>query len=142
MRLIPILMALLLPLLATGCAGDTNGVGRPPATEPGIIIIRNSTAARIRQVTLTQAGGSLSESFARISPVPARSDQIFYRATRRIPLPRRVSVKWIDIQHETHTQDVALDDLLKETSGLPGEALVFTMGLDRVDVSVEVTAEK
>ncbi len=142
MRLILIVMALLPALLVSGCAGDANGAGRPTSTEPGIIIIRNRTPSSIREVTLSQAGGSRSEAFARISPVPARSDQVFYRATRRIPLPRSVTITWIDAGRETHVKDVELGNLLRETSGLPGEALVFTIVPQRVEASVEVTAER
>ena len=141
MRLIPLVIALVATILVAGCAGDANGAGRPASTEPGIIIIRNRTLLSIREVTLSQTSGSRSQTFAHISPVPAGSDQVFHRATKRIPLPRTVTITWNETTRETHSTDVVVGELLKETTGLPGEALVFTIGLNRVDATVELTAE-
>jgi len=129
----------LLSLLLASCASLPLAGGK----EPAVIVIRNRSGEDIETVSLREAGSrSQSSQFGSISPVPKDVSQEFVRPTKAPPLPRTISIEWLDHEGRTHVRDLSLAKALKNATGSASEALVFEIGpFDDVMVFTESQAK-
>jgi hypothetical protein len=111
-------------VLAT-CASFPVGGGK----EPAVILIRNRSGEDIETVLLREPGTlSQGSQFGSISPVPKDVSQEFVRPTNAPPMPRRISIEWLDHEGRTHACDLSLSKILRSATGSKDEALVFEIG--------------
>jgi hypothetical protein len=109
--------------LIGGCASTSATRSK---SEPGTIALLNSTGGKLKSVRIREDrdGGRLR---------PARRDvagsaglHISLRAFTNAPaLPLRVRVQWIDASNRERSAVVDIDDVLKQATGSPDEALLF-----------------
>jgi hypothetical protein len=120
-RIIPLLTLLVL----TSCASLPIGGGK----EPAVIVIRNRSGGDIERVSIREAGSrSQSSRFGSISPVPKDLSQEIGRSTDPPPLPREITIEWVDHEGRTHVRDLHLSKVLRSATGSRSEALVFEIG--------------
>jgi hypothetical protein len=95
--------------------------------EPHVIVIRNSSYANLKIVTLSEAKGRKNNSvrFGSISPVPIGSDQTIIRPSPPPPLPDTVEISWTDDQNRDYFQNVDLKKYFSINSEEGKKALVF-----------------
>lgn len=95
--------------------------------EPHAIVIRNSSYANLRIVTLSEAKGHRNNSarHGSISPVPSGRDQAIIRPSPPTPLPNTVEISWTDDQNRQYFQSVDLKKYFYMNSEESKKALVF-----------------
>ena len=95
--------------------------------EPHAIVIRNSSYANLKIVTLSEAKGGKNNSvrFGSISPVPSGRDQTIIRPSPPPPLPNTVEISWTDDQNRDYFQNVDLKKYFYINSEEGKKALVF-----------------
>jgi len=102
----------------------------PAGKEPSIIVIRNHSGANLASASLREATRPPGQAthFGSVAPVPDGVAQSIVRPTNPPPFPREVAIEWRDLQGGAHRREVSLAALLKNATGVRGEALVFEIG--------------
>ena len=95
--------------------------------EPKVIILRNNSGADFAHFDIFEVNNRTGERgrFASISPVPKGVSQVFARGSSPKPLPDVVGVRWTDASGMEFNKQVSLKQILMQSTGRSGEALVF-----------------
>ncbi len=108
--------------------------------EPTSIIIRNNSNEYLKEVSLTEnrKRDTGSIKMGSISPVPMGASQIFGRPSKPSSLPGQINVCWINKDDKKFCKLVALKSILKSSTSISGEAIVFEiLPLAKISVYLE-----
>jgi hypothetical protein len=98
--------------------------------EPGKIVLSNATAIRLRSMTVGEtrkAGDTSPLRLGRIAPAVPGQNYVFVRREGAERLPSHAVVTWQLHSGALHSMTVQLDEVLKQATGAPDEALFFEL---------------
>ena len=98
--------------------------------EPGKIVLSNATAMRLRSMTVGEArkkGDTSPLRLGRIAPAFPGRNYVFVRREGAERLPSHAAVTWQLHSGALHSMTVPLDEVLKQATGAPDEALFFEL---------------
>jgi len=123
MNILRTLAVVMLAALIGGCASTSATRSK---SEPGTIALLNSTGGTLKGVRIREdRDGAGSVRLGEMSPVLPDFTYPFGRSTNAPALPLRVRVQWIDASNRERSAVVDIDDVLKQATGSPDEALLF-----------------
>ena len=104
-----------------GCAAVIGGTRK----EPRILIIRNSSGAGIRSVTIGTAGSSDGQhgKYGTVSPAPSGASQVYFRPDSAPPLPKTLLISWVTNDSISHAREITL--ATKSSHDPKANAMVF-----------------
>jgi hypothetical protein len=107
-----------------GCVSTTSA---RPRNEPGVIVIRNSTAETLAAVRIEHADASSggARRLGEMAPVMPDFNYAFERSELAPALPRRATVRWSDGAGREFSAVVDIAQVLKQARGGDDESLLF-----------------
>ena len=124
-----------------GCAAVTGGARK----DPRILIIRNSSGAGIRSVTLGTADSSDRHhgKYGTISPVPSGVSQVYFRPDSAPPLPKKLLISWVTNDSISHARELSPAAATKSAHDSRANAMVFEIHPgDLVNIYWEVFSDE
>jgi len=101
--------------------------------EPGKIVLSNATGAVLKSMAVGEArkeGDKSPLRLGRIAPAFPGRNFVFVRKEGADRLPKQAAVTWQLPSGAIRTVKVQLDDVLKQATGAPDEALFFELRPD------------
>jgi hypothetical protein len=118
--------AITVVMLAAFIGGCASTSATRSKSEPGTIALLNSTGAKLKSVRIREdRDGAGSLRLGEMSPVLPDFTYPFGRSSNAPALPSRVRVQWVDASNRERSAVVDIDDVLKQATGSPDEALLF-----------------
>ena len=124
-------------MLLAGCA-SSNEKSAAARREPGIIAIRNISSQQAQSITIQEdRDDDQAVRMGAVAPAVQQFTYLYTRPPHAPPFPKKVRVKWTYARTPERSTTLDLKDILRQSTGAPGETLVFELNPDQT-VSVRL----